>query len=72
MIVGGVASLHAAPSWSLDNVLSPKTKEEYSNIIGLFQNFKISQVSKSTKTKFHKVSKLQNSKTKEEYKNWKV
>jgi len=33
MIVGGVADLHAAPSWSLDNVLSDQTRQEYSTII---------------------------------------
>lgn len=33
MIAGGVADLHSAPSWSLDNVLKEETRNEYSNII---------------------------------------
>jgi len=37
MISGGVADLHSAPEWKLDNVLSKETRQEYEQILGHLQ-----------------------------------
>jgi len=34
MITGGVADLHSAPEWKLENVLSLETRQEYEQVVG--------------------------------------